>query len=376
MKIVVIAGLAESLINFRGVLLDAWVEEGHKVIACAPGEHADIAVKLQAMGIVYQPLRLKRTSINPIRDLRALAELTIFLIRSRPDIVFSYTIKPVIYGSISAGLVGIPHIFSMITGLGYTFMGATLKQRLINLGVQRLYRFALARNQAVFFQNPDDLSLFVNSRLVRNSSEPVLINGSGVDLTYFSRTSHVVKPLAFLLIARLIRDKGIIEYVEAARILKKRYPGTFFRLLGPFDSNPSAIPESQVKIWQCEGAVEYLGVSDDVRPFLADASVYVLPSYREGTPRTVLEAMAMGRPIVTTDAPGCRETVKEGENGFLVPVKDVGALVDAMEKFIRQPELIEKMGLRSREIAEEKYDVHKVNAVIMRTMGLLHEKDV
>lgn len=168
----------------------------------------------------------------------------------------------------------------------------------------------------------------------------------------------------------MIKDKGIYEYIRAATILKKRYPWAKFRLLGPFDTNPTAISETQIKAWHNSGVIEYLGETKDVRPFLADTSVYVLPSYREGTPRTVLEAMAMGRPIITTDAPGCRETVIEGENGFLVPIKDEQALAKVMERFIQEPELIGKMGKRSREIAEEKFDVNKINATILQAMGL------
>jgi glycosyltransferase involved in cell wall biosynthesis len=173
------------------------------------------------------------------------------------------------------------------------------------------------------------------------------------------------------MIARLLRDKGAVVYVEAARTLKRRYPRAVFQLLGPLDTNPTAISRSELDTWQQEGVIEYLGSTKDVRPYIQHATVYVLPSYyREGTPRTVLEAMSMGRAVVTTDAPGCRETVVDGDNGFLVPIKDSGALALAMERFIQYPELIEKMGGRSREIAEVKYDVRKVNAAIMQKLGL------
>ncbi len=174
----------------------------------------------------------------------------------------------------------------------------------------------------------------------------------------------------FLLIARLLGDKGVREYVEAVRRIKARYPDVVFRLVGWIDENPNAIREQELNDWVSEGVVEYLGRLSDVRPAIADCTVYVLPSYREGTPRTVLEAMAMGRPIITTDAPGCRETVVDGENGFLVPVKAVDELVSAMEKFVLFPGLVEKMGRRSREIAEAKYDVNAVNAVMLREMGI------
>jgi len=169
----------------------------------------------------------------------------------------------------------------------------------------------------------------------------------------------------------LLKDKGIAEYAEAARIIKAKYPETRFMLLGGFHPYPLAIKEDNLRDWVNEGIIEYLGSAADVRPVIGEADVYVLPSYREGTPRSTLEAMAMGRPVITTDAPGCRETVVEGMNGYLVPVKDVQALTEAMERFIREPELVEKMGKESRRIAEEKYDVHKVNEVINKAMGLI-----
>jgi glycosyltransferase involved in cell wall biosynthesis len=198
----------------------------------------------------------------------------------------------------------------------------------------------------------------------------VVVNGSGVDLDKFVFISPLkVKPV-FLLIARLIGDKGIREFVQAAQLIQRSYPDCRFLLVGGLDSNPDAISQIELDDWIHNGMVEYLGRLDDVRPAIARASVYVLPSYREGTPRSVLEAMAMGRAIITTDAPGCRETVIDGENGFLVPVKSVDALVDAMTRFIEDPDLAVRMGKRSREIAEEKYDVHKVNAVMLKEMGI------
>jgi glycosyltransferase involved in cell wall biosynthesis len=401
LKIVLISNYASSLINFRGDLMSEFVKAGHEVIACAPGESIDTADKLKSKGVSYKAILLDRTGINPIKDLFSFLELATLFRRIRPDIVFNYTIKPVIYGSLAARLAGVSNTFSMITGLGYVFTGASLRQRIIRALVCRLYRRALSNNRAIFFLNADDLTLFVRSGLVSYSQKTLLINGEGIDINYytypslpnadqggqtikcsetdlmnFPHVSMASKQPRFLLIARLIKDKGIFEYVDAARVLKKRHPQAVFRLLGPFDRNPSAIRESEIKGWQEEGIIEYLGEAEDVRPFIADANVYVLPSYREGLPRTVLEAMAMGRPIVTTDAPGCRETVRDGDNGFLVPVRDVDSLALAMERFILHPELIAKMGSRSREIAEGKYDVRKVNAVIMQTMGLFNEKTI
>jgi glycosyltransferase involved in cell wall biosynthesis len=370
LRIVVIAGLAESLINFRGPLIAGFLENGHEVICLAPGDHPETAEGLRALGASYQAIELDRTGMNPWHDLKALSQLRRLLKRLKPDIVLGYTIKPVLYGSIAARLAGVPRVFSMITGLGYAFMGGALKQRCINRLVCALYRVALGKNRRVFFQNGDDLELFNRLGLLRGDQQAVLVNGSGVDLKHFPEQGAQLAPIRFLLIARLLRDKGIFEYVEAAAILRRSYPDAVFQLLGPLDSNPSGISRAQVEDWVGRCGIEYLGTTKDVRPYLARASVYVLPSYREGTPRTVLEAMATGRPVITTDTPGCRETVRHGENGLLVPVKDVDSLVRAMESFIVSPQLAVQMGRRSRLLAEEKYDVIKVNRVIMTAMEL------
>ena len=342
----------------------------------APGENPFVAEQLCKINVVYKPINLERTGLNPLKDLRSFILIKANLRELKPDVVLAYTIKPVIYGSLAARSAGVPHIFSMITGLGYSFMAGGIKQKLVNKIVSKLYRVGLAGNEKVFFQNPDDLRLFCNQKLLDESGKAILINGSGVDIDYFSEALPCGTEPVFLLIGRLLKDKGISEFIEAARMLKRKYPRVLFRIVGPFDSNPAAFKPAEISTWQKEGIVEYLGEVADVRPVISSCSVYVLPSYREGMPRTVLEAMAMGRPIVTTDAPGCRETVEAGQNGFLVPVKDAGALANAMERFILEPDLIQKMGKRGREIAEEKYDVRKVNAVIMKAMGLGDEKNI
>lgn len=367
-RIAIISHYAPSLINFRGELIKTLIAAGHQVTALGP--EAGFESELAAIGAEYMQIPLQRTGTSPVKDAGTILALTEILRESKPDIVFSYAIKPVIYGSLAAWLAGVRNIYSMITGLGYLFTGQSAKQRLLYWLVHPLYRAALSKNRVVFFQNPDDLGLFKELKLVSPGGEQVIINGSGVDLSHFSYSPAPTEPLSFLLMARLIWDKGIGEYVEAARRLKKRYPQVYFKLLGAYDSNPAAIKSTDVEKWQKEGTIQYLGETKDVRPFLAEASVYVLPSYREGTPRSVLEAMSMGRPVITTDAPGCRETVQDGVNGFLVPVKDAVALAEAMERFILKPELIRDFGIRSRIIAEEKYDVHKVNKVIIEAMGL------
>jgi len=375
-RVLVLGSFAESLVNFRGALLKDFVSLGHEVYACAPNASKEIRDKLSQLGVEYRDVYLSRTGMNPLSDVRTFLSLYNLMRRTKPDIFLGYTIKPVLYGSLAARLTGVSGIFSIITGLGYAFSRRNLRQRFIGAIARFLYKISLNCNQKIYFQNPDDCNYFNRLGLLRRAGQAVLINGSGVNVSDF-KMMPVPTDVSFLLIARLLKDKGIYEYVEAARIVKAKYPDVVFRLVGWIDENPDSIKKKDLNLWIADGIIDYLGKLDDVRPAITASSVYALPSYYgEGTPRTVLEAMAMGRPVVTTDAPGCRETVREGENGFLVPVKDVKALACAMERFILRPELIEKMGRRSREIAVEKYDVHKVNAVIMKTMGLHSEKIV
>lgn len=369
-KILIVSHYTKSLINFRGDLIKSISTLGHDVITVGPEKGYE--EELKKLGAAFIQIPLDRTGVNPAKDLKTLLSLIKIMSKLKPDIVLSYAIKPVIYGSLAARFTEVKAIYSMIPGLGYVFTGSEGKENILKKLVKLLYKKALKNNKAVFFQNPDDMEFFKSEKILGNVTKAVLINGSGVNLDKFYYVHPPTKPVSFLLIARLIWDKGIGEYVDAARMLKARYPDVSFKLLGPFDSNPAAIKKSDVERWVCQGIIEYLGETDDVRPFIANSSVYVLPSfYREGTPRSILEAMAMGRPIITTNAPGCKETVKEGVNGFLVPTKDPVSLAAAMEKFIINPELIIPMGRKSREIAKEKYDVNKVNNVILKTMSLV-----
>ena len=368
-KIVIISQLSGSLVNFRGEMIKSFVHMGHEVIALGPDKGREEKITQLGAKFIWYPLQ--RTGLNPINDLYSFFYLSRLLRELKPDLVFSYAVKPIIYGSIAAKLAGVSGIYSMLTGLGYAFAGGNFKNRLLSKVVQSLYKRAIVFNKVMFFQNPDDLKLFRDLNILTDNTEAVLINGSGVELDKFYYSKPKNETVSFLLIARLMWEKGIKEYVEAARILKVKYPGIAVRLLGPIIRDNSAVTATQIDTWVAEGIIEYLGKTFDVRPFIEDASVYVLPSfYREGTPRSVLEAMSMGRPIITTDSPGCRETVEDGVNGFLIPTNDITALAAAMEKFILCPELISKMGQESRKIAENKYDVHKVNDIIIKAIRL------
>jgi glycosyltransferase involved in cell wall biosynthesis len=371
-RVVVIGGFAPSLIRFRGDLIAAMARAGHEVIGCAPGEDPEVAKALQARGARYLPVAFDRSGINPIADLSSLLGLRRLLRELRPDVVLAYTAKAVIYGAGAAQLAGVPRVFAMITGLGYAFIeGRELKRRILRQVTTRLYRASLAGCEAILFQNQDDLDDFRRAGIVAAGKKLIKVDGSGVDTAHFAFAPVVPEPPTFLLIARLLRDKGIVEYVEAARRLRAEHPRARFRLLGPLDPNPAGLTADLVERWHAEGVIDYLGEAKDVRPHLRDCTVYVLPSYREGMPRTVLEAMATGRAIVTTDVPGCRATVSEGENGFLVPPRDADALAEAMRRFITRPELTIALGARSRRIAQERFDVHRVNAAMLEAMGLV-----
>lgn len=374
MKHVLLLGShAPSLVNFRGPLIQELRGRGHAVSACAPELLADANRKwLEARGVVCHNAPLSRVGLNPFSDLKALVLLTKQMRRLKPDLFLGYTIKPVIWGLLAAWAARVPRRYALIPGLGFAFTGeARGKRGLVNSVVRVLYRLALAHADKVFFQNPDDEALFRTLRLVPVATPTVVVNGSGIDCDGFSPAPLPAGPMSFLLIARLIGDKGIRQYAAAARLVRQRHPEVTFHLVGGTDANPEGIPASEVEAWHREGILHWHGALADVRPAIAAAHVFVLPSYyREGTPRSVLEAMAMGRAIITTDAPGCRETVREGVNGFLVPVRDSGALAAALLRFVEQPDLAQSMGAASREIAVERYDVHKVNAIMLREMGL------
>jgi glycosyltransferase involved in cell wall biosynthesis len=372
-RFLLVAGYSESLTGFRWPLIKSLIGRGLSVHTAAPNMPANdpVRLELERHGITVHNIPLIRTGTNPIRDLRTLWSLWRVMIHIRPHYVLSYTIKPVVYGSIAGALASVPNRFALITGLGYAFTGkATGLRAVVKAAAILLYWLALNRNKSLFFQNPDDEGLFRQIGIVHPATRSVVVNGSGIDLSRFKVVNLPLGAAKFLLIARLIGDKGVREYAIAAQRIKLLHPQVQFLLVGWIDENPDAITKGELEKWIEDRTINYLGRLQDVRPAIAQCSVFVLPSYREGTPRSTLEAMSMGRAIITTDVPGCRETVVDGDNGFLVPVQSSDALFIAMKRFIDDPGLLSKMGQRSRQIAEAKYDVHKVNNAMLLEMGL------
>ncbi|MHC1751091.1 glycosyltransferase family 4 protein [Humidesulfovibrio sp.] len=389
MHIVVIAGHAPSLVNFRGPLLAALKQRGHQLTALAPpepGGGAGTEAALRALGVPLLRYPLDRGGMNPLRDLQTLKALREQFLALKPDLVLPYTIKPVIYGSLAARWAKVPRVASLITGLGYGFGGLagdadgqlshpqTVSRRCLTELVTRLYAKALEQNRAVIFQNTDDRDLFLRLNILSPGQRVPVVGGSGVDLSHFSPAPPVAAQAqgapVFTCVARLLWAKGVGVFVEACRMLKRNHPQAVCRLIGPADNVPDAVDPDMLRRWREDRVVELLDPVDDIRPVLAATSVFVLPSYREGAPRSSLEAMAMARPVVTTDVPGCRQTVEDGVTGFLVPPFEPGALMRAMERYVLDPALIAQQGAASRRLAEERFDVRRVTADMLAALPL------
>ena len=374
-KILLIAGFADSLINFRWDLICALQAKGLEVHVAAPEISASPTTleKLRNNGVFAHDVPMQRTGTNPIEDFKTLIALRQLMQQVRPDYVMAYTIKPVIYGMLAAASTGVPNRAALITGLGYAFQDSegSTKQNLIRRVTRQLYARALSAADLTFFQNEDDQKLFTDLGIIRPGQNTVVVNGSGVNTEKFSpQPLPEGDEVHFLLIGRLLKDKGVREYVEAARRVKQQYPQAVFNLVGFLDSNPSSVTQQELDQWVNEGTVKFWGKLSDVRPAINACHVFVLPSYREGTPRTVLEAMATGRAIITTDAPGCRQTVENGYNGWLVPVQSAEKLAEAMERFLSEPALIQQMGQASLEIARNKYDVNIINDFMLNQLKI------
>jgi glycosyltransferase involved in cell wall biosynthesis len=354
-KVVVAANSAWNIVTLRQGLIRGLASAGYHPAVIAPFDFS-ADQRMQTLGVEQIELDLERSGLNPVADLKLLLSYRRILKQLSPAAFLGFTIKPNIYGCIAARSLGIPAIPN-VSGLGTAFlMGGPLR-----LVITAMYRFAFKRCPVVFFQNPDDLQLFVERWIVRKS-QARLVPGSGIDLACYAPAPLPSGPPRFLLIARLLRDKGIFEYVEAARMLRPEFPDVCFQLLGPIDEgNRSAVKQDELDGWIADGVIDYLGSVDDVRPQIAAASVVVLPSYREGLPRSLLEGASMARPLITTDVPGCREVVRPGMNGLLCKVRSADSLANAMRDLIRMSlEERTNMGAASRRLIEERFSEERV----------------
>lgn len=363
---------AGSLRNFRGRLIASMRSAGHEVIAVAPSYPPAIAEWCSGLGVRMESTSLDNQSLNPIRDIAALGELYRIISARKPDVVMGYTHKPALYTALAGRVARVPRVTMMVTGIGFGFEpGAGAVRKIVPAITRTLFRIACAASDVVIFHNKDNRDFFLAEKLLKQPAKAVVVGGSGVDLSYF--TPQALEPaeagaITFLLIARIVRYKGILEYARAAEALRARYPKARFLLAGYHDSNPLAYSDDEWRYIQRQ--VEYLGPSEDVRSLYRTAHVYVLPSYGEGMPRTVLEAMASGRAIITTDTYGCRDTVDEGVNGHLVPTREWEPLAEAMGRFLSGDSSYRAMGAASLERVRHLFDVEQVNRDMLSALGL------
>ena len=370
-RVAIISSQAFSLVNFRGTLITALAQRGVEVLAFAPDHDGWSRQQLQRIGATPVDYACSRAGLNPLRDGLDMLALARRLRALDVDATLGYFIKPATYGSIAAWIAGVRRRVVLVEGLGITFAqgqpGAGARARVLRRLVSGLYRFALHRVHKVFFLNAEDQAEFTAAGIA-DPKTAALLGGVGVDLDRFAAAPPVTKPVTFLMAARLLRAKGVAEFVAASRRLKRDHPDLRFVLLGDVDLNPNSFRPEEVRAWAEEGVVECPGhvAVDD---WLERASVFVLPTYyREGVPRSLQEALAAGRAVVTTDIPGCRETVEDGINGFLVPPRDVDALARTMESFVNEPELIARFGRESRRIAEQRFDAREKDAVLVAAL--------
>lgn len=364
MKVLISANVLFTIANFRKDFIKFLKDQNLDVVCIASEDSLSSNGKkvLDELDVKFINIEVSRKGLNPIEDLKYLYNLYKIYKSQKADYVFHFTIKPNIYGTIAAKLAGIKSI-NTINGLGSAIIGGGVLAKVLKL----LYKFALSFSTKVFFQNEDDKSFFINEFLV-NKEKVSIVPGSGVDTAFFNNYEAKTEKLTFLLVARLLKDKGIYEYVQAVRALKEKYSEVEFLLAGPYDDgNPSAIQPDEVKAWEESNTIQYIGKTNNIKEFLSKTDVVVLPSYREGLSRFLIESASASKPIVTTNVAGCKDVVDEASNGFLCEVKDSISLCEAMEKMIllKKEELL-KMGEASKKIAQQKFDKDIVNKIYFK----------
>lgn len=369
MRIMIISSDTKSLIDFRMDLMIKIRDKGHEIIAVAPEKK--FIEDFNKNGINFIQIKFDRVSTSILDDINFYFKIKSLIRSEKPDMVFSYALKPVIYGSLAAKRCGVKKIYSLLPGLGHAFNKdiINLKDKSINRIVKILLKKSLKYNTRVIVQNPDDKQELLNEKII-DEARIVRVNSSGVNMEKFKVTKYPEK-ITFIMVSRLLKNKGVLEYIEAARQIKNENSNVRFLLLGPIDSNPLSLKRDELNNLIEDGCIEYLGEVNDVREYIGQSSVFILPSYyREGVPRSIQEAMSMGRAIITTDWIGCRETVIDGYNGYLVKVRDVKDLKKSIKKFINSPELIQKMGKNSIKYCKEKFEKDIVNEQMCSSMDI------
>lgn len=367
MRIMIVSPKNKTVFNFRGDLVKDMIAKGHEVIVLGPNR--DFVDDVMALGVSeFVEVKLVKDNTSIKGDLAYWNQLMRVMREKKPDLVFGYTIKPVIYGSIAAKLNKVPHIYAMVTGLGRVYASNGMKAKIVRLITKILYKMAFRACDKVIFQNGDDIEELVSQRYLPRE-KTVQVNGSGVNMERFSRTPLPEDPV-FLMVSRIIREKGVMEFCQAARTVKREYPRSRFILLGGLDASIGAMKMEDIQPYIDEGSIEFPGEVKDPVSFYQQSAVYVLPSYyREGLPRTLLEAMSCGRAIVTTDWPGCREPVEDGHNGFMVPVKDAQTLTDRLIRLAADRDMRNRMADAAYETCKNKYEVSIINGQMRRVMS-------
>jgi glycosyltransferase involved in cell wall biosynthesis len=368
MKIIFVASLGESFLNFRRELISDFVHKGFEVICISPNCQQEVVDGIESIGARFIGIDFARGGLNPFPDAIYFIKLYKTFFHEKPDYVFAYTIKPIIWSGIAAALSRVKNFTALVTGLGYSFQSGGIKRNMLKFLVKNLYKLALSSANKVIFQNNDNKNYFISQNIV-DSHKAFVVNGSGVDLSHFDKY-NLPNGFHFLMVARLLFEKGVREYVEASTKVKALYPQASFSILGGLDPSPDGLSLDTFNRLNSEMSVTYLGTTNDVRSYIRECSIFVLPSYHEGLPRSTLEALAVGRPILTTDVPGCRETVVEGNNGWLVEKANAAQLADKMIWFIENKEKLQAMCDNSRRLAVDKFDVIKVNRDIFSIMDI------
>jgi len=371
--ILIIASYGPSLINFRLNLIKKLISKGYKVSVASPKDRFsdNLQKELKDLGVNINIFSLSSVSLNFFKDFKTILKIFRIIQKSKPNIIISYTAKPVIYTGLVLKYFKKISYIPMITGLGYAFIHKeSIKHKIVKYIITKLYQISLKNSSKIIFQNKDDQSLFAELKIIKDQNISYVVNGSGVDLNTYPLSDLPSKPV-FLMISRLLVDKGVREYVEAAKVVRSRFSNARFQLVGSLDENPSGIMAKELQSWINEGYIEYLGEIKSVQSILRLCKYYVLPSYREGTPRSTLEALSTGRPIITTDVPGCRETVVHEKNGLLIPARDIASLTNAMIRLLEEKEeVIQNMAKESFLIAKNKFEINKVNDSLFNIMGL------